>query len=93
MEERPRNIEKVQKELEHCESRLKELQGKEKSEHFGEQLGQIEGELKTCKLELDKLEGRSGDEWVDAEYKVTKKLEDVRRSLELTSDKMIRFIG
>ncbi len=92
MDERRKEIEKIEKELEFCETRLKELKGKEKSQHFGEEIGQIHEELKSCKLELDGLEGRSEDEWVDAKYNVTRKLDDVRRSLELTSDKMVNFI-
>jgi len=91
-DERMKEKQKLEEDLGFCESRLKELKGKEVGDSFDKELGEIESELASCKVELDELEGRSGDEWLDAKHNITSRLEDTKRSLQLTSKKMIDFI-
>ena len=91
-EDKAQEHEKLKKDLAFCETRLKELKGKKPDEKFDQDLEEIAGELKSCRVELDELEGRSGDEWVDAKHGITRKLEDVQRSLQLTTRRMADYI-
>jgi hypothetical protein len=89
MEERTAYRQKMESELDQCSSRLRELKGKAKSEEIASEIVALEGEVKSCRLELDEIEGRSQDEWVDAKHSLTKRLDSIRRNLNLTSRKLI----
>ena len=73
----------VQGALVECESRLKVLKGKAASEQSGE-LEEIEGELKTCRLELNETEHRTDDEWEEAKHGIVRRLSQARRALDST---------
>jgi len=89
MEDRKEYRAKVERELDQCSSRLKELKGKAKSDDLRSEIEELEGEVRSCELELDEIEGRSQDEWVDAKHALTKRLDSVRRSLNQSSRKFI----
>lgn len=84
--------EELTNELSFCESRLKELKGKNVSTEFEKELVQLEGELTTCRLELSELEGKSGDEWEDTKNSVTRHLRDMRNNLQLSQRRMRGFV-
>lgn len=89
MEDRTSYREKMESELDQCSSRLKELKGKDRSGELTSEIEQLEDEVKTCRLELDEIEHRSQDEWVEAKHALTTKLESVRNNLNLTARKLI----
>jgi predicted nucleic acid-binding Zn-ribbon protein len=80
---------KIEDELDQCSSRLKELKGKAKSEELLSDIEDLETEVRTCKLELAKIENRSDDEWVDMKHSLTRRLDSVRRGLHLSARKLI----
>lgn len=88
MSDKEYSREDVQRELDVCESRLHELVKAEKGEHDDE-LDELGAELKSCKLELGKLENRSEDEWQDAKHSVVQRLSQVRRSLDSSARRMV----
>ncbi len=69
--------------LAECESRLKVLKGKAASERTGE-LEEIEGDLKTCRLELSEAEHHTDDEWQEAKHGIVRRLSQARRALDST---------
>lgn len=89
MEDRKSYRDEMEKELDQCSSRLKELKGKAKPDDDLTELEELEGEMKSCRLELAEIEHRSSDEWVDAKHAITKRLDSVRRSLNHASRKFI----
>jgi hypothetical protein len=92
MVERKDAHEELKKTLVACETRLRKLTGEAKSDERARELGEMEAELKSCRLEVDQLEGKSGDEWLDATEGVTRRLEDLQRNLQLTQDRMEDFM-
>jgi hypothetical protein len=56
------------------------------------ELGGIETQLKACRIEVNELEGKIGDEWLDAEQSVTRGLDGLQRSLQLSEDRLEDFI-
>jgi len=89
MEDRKTYREQMEKELDQCSSRLKELKGKAKSDDVMSEIEELETEVKSCTLELREIENRSGDEWLEAKHGITTRLESVRKSLNLTARKLI----
>ena len=83
------SMEKVQKDLSKCESRLNELVAAGKDSDMGADLDSLGAELNSCKLELNQIENKSGDDWEDAKHGVVRRLGEVKRSLGLSSRKMI----
>lgn len=83
------SLEKVQEDLSMCESRMNELVAAGKGSDLNADLDSLSNELKSCKLELNELENKSGDEWEDAKHSVVRRLGEVKRSLGLSSRKMI----
>jgi hypothetical protein len=83
------SMEQVQKDLVKCESRLNELVAAGKSSDMDADLDALGDELKSCKLELNEIENKSGDDWEDAKHGVVRRLGEVKRSLGLSSRKMI----
>lgn len=81
MDEKNPTIEEVKAELDQCDVRLSELRGKTMSEKLKGQFGEVEENLKACRLMVDEIEDRSGDETIDAKHAVVTKLRDVRKSL------------
>ena len=78
--------------MDECEARLKKLTGQSHGDKVAEEFGALEQELKACRLEIDELEGKSGDEWLDAKYAVTRRLDDFVRNLQLSQDRLEDFI-
>jgi len=91
-DERANEKEKLSKDLAFCESRLKEIKGKKPAGTLDKEVAEIEGELMSCKVELDELEGRSGDDWLDAKANITRRLEESQRNLQLTQRRMLNLI-
>lgn len=89
MEDRQEYRAKVESELDQCSSRLKELKGKAKSEEHLTELEALEGEVKSCRLELDEIEHRSQDEWLEAKHGIATRLDSMRKNLHLASRKLI----
>lgn len=83
------SLDKVQRDLSRCESRLNELVAAGKDSDMGADLDALGAELKSCRLELDQVENRSGDDWEDAKHGVVRRLGEVKRSLGLSVRKMI----
>ncbi len=81
--------EKLERDLGRCESRMHELVKAGKSDEFEGDLDALGSELKSCRLELDKLENRSGDDWQEAKHGVVRRLSEVKRSLGLGSRRLI----
>ena len=79
----------VQRELAKCESRLDELVKSGKGGDHGEDLEKLGSELKSCRLELGKLEHRSDDEWEEAKHGVVRRLSEVRRSLDNSARRVV----
>jgi hypothetical protein len=92
MAERKDAHEALRKTLVACETRLRKLTGQAKSDEIASELGEMEAELRSCRLEVDQLEGKSGEEWLDAQHSVTRRLEDLQRILQLSQDRMEDFI-
>jgi predicted nucleic acid-binding Zn-ribbon protein len=92
MDERDKTHEKLRKNLVRCETRLEELKGKQPSQQKADEIGKLEEQLKSCRVELDELEEKSEDEWLDAKYSVTKSIDNLQRSLQLTPDRTEDFI-
>lgn len=88
MEERSEALRDLKKHVSECEARLKKLTGQTKGDEVAEELGALKQELKACRLEVDELEGKSGDEWLDAKYAVTRRLDDFVRNLQLSQDRL-----
>jgi hypothetical protein len=88
MEERSEALEKIEKDLASCESRLKKLTGSAKSDEMAGELAGIEKQLKACRLEVNELEGKSGDEWLDAKHSIVRTLDDLERNLQLSQDRL-----
>jgi hypothetical protein len=88
VEDRKAYRDEMEKELDQCSSRLKELKGKAKPGDVPD-LEALEGEVKSCRLELQEIEHRSDDEWVEAKHSITTRLDSVRRSLNLGPRKLI----
>jgi hypothetical protein len=74
----------IEKELGRCESRLKELSGKAETPDLQAELGRLQNEMKACRLKLDEIEHKSGDEWLDAKHEITTSLENIKKNLNLT---------
>ena len=89
MEERKAYREKIESELDQCSDRLRELKGKARSGELLSEIEELEGEVKSCKLELAEIEHRSNDEWLDAKHAITTRLDSFRRNLNLASRKLI----
>ncbi len=89
MEERKAHREKLESELDQCSGRLRELKGKARSGELLSEIEELEGEVKSCKLELAEIEHRSNDEWLDAKHAITTRLDSLRRNLNLASRKLI----
>ena len=70
-------------------SRLEELKGKAKPDDDLSDLDELEGEVHSCRLELQEIEHRSDDEWLEAKHSITTHLDSVRRNLNLASRKLI----
>ena len=83
------SLEEVQRDLSNCESRLNELVAAGKGSDLEANLDELGDELKSCKLELNKVENKSGDDWQDAKHGVVRRLSEVKRSLGLSVRKMI----
>jgi hypothetical protein len=83
------SMEKVQKDLSKCESRLNELVAAGKDSEMDADLDALGAELNSCKLELNKIENKSGDDWEDAKHGVVRRLGELKRSLGLSARKMI----
>ena len=78
------SLDKVQRDLSQCESRLNELVAAGKGSDMDADLDALGGELRSCRLELDKVENRSGDEWEDAKNAVVRRLSGMRKSLRMS---------
>jgi hypothetical protein len=89
MEDRKTYREKMEKELDQCSSRLKELKGKAKSDEVMDELEELEGEVKSCRLELQEIEHRSDDKWIEAKHGLMTRLDSMRRNMRLASRKII----
>lgn len=85
MEKRKETHEELSKQLVFCESRLKELKAKPAAGELGKDVGELESELKTCRIELNEMEGKSGDEWEDAKNSITRRLRDMQTNLGLSA--------
>ena len=83
------SVEKVQRDLSKCESRLNELVAAGKDSDMDADLDALGVELNSCKLELNQIENKSGDDWEDAKHGVVRRLGEVKRSLGLSARKMI----
>ena len=83
------SLEKVQRDLSSANRRMNELVAAGKDSDMGANLGSLGSELKSCKLELNQLENKSGDEWEEAKHGVVRRLSEVKKSLGLSSRKMI----
>jgi predicted nuclease with TOPRIM domain len=92
MEKRKKEQEKLSESLAKCESRLEELKGQAEGKKLLGGLGALEDKLKSCRLKVDELEDKSEDDWLDAKYSVTKEIDDLQRSLQLSPDQMEDFI-
>jgi hypothetical protein len=92
MRDRKRVQEKLQKSLASCESRLSELRGKARSQETLNQLGELEQQIRACRLDVEALEEKGDNEWLEASYGVTRKVDDLQRSLQISSDRMEDFI-
>ena len=89
MKDRTAYRKRIEDELDQCSSRLKELKGKAKSEKLLSDIEDLEGEVKSCKLELAEIENRSEDEWVDMQNAMTRRLDSLRRGMHLSARKLI----
>ena len=78
------SLDKVQRDLSQCESRLNELVAAGKGSDMDADLDALGVELRSCRLELDKVENRSGDEWEDAKNAVVRRLSGMRKSLRMS---------
>ena len=83
------SLKEVQRDLSNCESRLNELVAAGKGSDLEASLDALGDELKSCRLELNKVENKSGDGWEDAKHGVVRRLSEVKRSLGLSVRKMI----
>ena len=81
--------EKLERDLGRCESRMDELVKAGRSEDFEGDLDALGSELKSCKLELDNLENRSGDDWEEAKHGVVRRLSELQKSLGLGGRRLI----
>jgi hypothetical protein len=88
MDENMETREQVEQHLVKCETRLKELKGKATTEEMSE-LENIEGELQSCRLERGEIEHTSGDAWEEAKHGIVRRLNEARRSLNLSARKLI----
>jgi hypothetical protein len=93
MNEKKETHSELGKQLKFCETRLKELKAKPIPDDVGKGLEQLEGELKSCQVELNQMEGKSGDEWVDAKNSVTRRLRDMQSNLNLSARRIQRLVG
>lgn len=84
-----KSLEKVQRDLSQCESRMNELVAAGKGSDMDANLDSLGDELKSCKLELNQIENKSGDDWEEAKHGVVRRLSEVKRSLGLSVRKMI----
>ena len=83
------SLDKVQRDLSRCESRLNELVAAGKDSDMDADLDALGAELRSCRLELDKVENRSGDDWEDARNGVVRRLSEMKRSLGLSVRRVI----
>ena len=89
MNAKEKSREWVERELGICESRLHELVKSGKGgEHSGD-LASVSEELKSCRLELNKVQNRSDDKWDAAKHGVVRRLNEAKESLGLSVRKMI----
>lgn len=91
-EKRRRTEEKLKKSLARCESRLSELRGKARSQETLNQLGELEQQVRACRLDVEALEEKGENEWLEASYGVTRKVDDLQRNLQVSSDRMEDFV-
>jgi len=84
-----KSLDKVRQDLSICESRMNELVAAGKDSDLDADIDSLSGELNSCKLELNEIENKSGDDWEDAKHSVVKRLGEVKRSLGLSSRKFI----
>ena len=91
-EKRRSTEEKLKRTLAQCESRLGGLRGKARSQETLNQLGELEQQIKSCRLDVEALEEKGDNEWLDASYGVTRKVNDLQRNLQVSSDRMEDFV-
>jgi hypothetical protein len=79
----PKNIDvnEVKRELDQCGVRLSQLKGSESSQKLGTEFQEASDHLKACRLIVDEIEGKSGDEVTDAKHRLVTSLRSMRRSL------------
>ena len=75
------DIDRVKHELDTCDTRLSELKGAESSQKLGAEFQEASDQLKACRLIVDEIEGKSGDETTDAKHRLVTSLRSMRRSM------------
>jgi len=81
VDEKKPTIGEVKAELDQCSVRLSEYRGKTMNDKLQSEFEKAEEGLKACRLMVDEIEGKSGDETLDSQHSVVTKLRDVRKSL------------
>ncbi|MBD3367531.1 MAG: hypothetical protein GF405_05070 [Candidatus Eisenbacteria bacterium] len=81
MDEKKPTIDEVKTELDQCSVKLSEYRGKTMNEKLQGEFQKAEEGLKACRLMVDEIEGKSGNETLDSQHAVVTKLRDVRKSL------------
>lgn len=81
IDEKDISIDEVKRELDTCDTRLSELKGAASSQKLRTEFQEAEQHLKECRLIVDEIEGKSGDEVTDAKHRLVTSLRSMRRSL------------
>jgi hypothetical protein len=81
IDEKNIDISEVKQELDTCDTRLSELKGAASSQKLRTEFQEAEQHLKACRLIIDEIEGKSGDEVTDAKHRLVTSLRSMRRSL------------
>jgi hypothetical protein len=92
MADRGEEHKKLKENLAACESRLRKLTGEAKGDKLASELAGIEKQLRACRLEINELEGKSDDDWLDAKFSIVRMLDDLERNLQLSQDRLEDFL-
>ncbi len=74
-------VDEIKAELDQCSNKLTEYRGKTMNDKLASEFHEVEDTLQACRLAVDEIEGKSGDEVIDAKHNVVTKLRDARKQL------------
>lgn len=89
MDEKEKIKTQVEGELLKCETKIKKLRGHVKAKGMEKEIDKLETELQGCRLALDGLLKTRASEWQAAKDNVVVRLNDLAKSLDTTTRRIL----